>query len=179
MTEPTAASRLQEHHEGWAPDQPLPAEPAPMSGQFDATGSSAAPAPAPAGGLDDPVKNNDETAGHDAAWAIVSYVGALVLWLIAPLAVYLIRGRRSPFVRRHAAQAYSVTLTVTVFAVSGAIVAGLLSLDSGHDALYVMGPVGIAFGLVVLWYLVRAISAASRGRFYQIPAWLCIRTLRP
>jgi uncharacterized Tic20 family protein len=106
------------------------------------------------------------------------YVAAIVSWLVAPLAVYLTRGRRSAFVRQHAAQAFSFTVTVTLFAISGAIIAGLLALDSPRDALYLMGPVVVAFGLVVLWYLVRAARAAGRGEFYSLPAWLCIPTLR-
>jgi len=32
------------------------------------------------------------------------------------------------------------------------------------------------FLLLVLWYLVRAALAASRGEFYLLPAWICIRT---
>ena len=113
---------------------------------------------------------------HDELWATVSYAAAVVTWLIAPLAVYLTQGRRSEFVRQHAAQAFSLTLTVTVFAVSGAIIGGLLSLDSARDALYVMGPVCFVFLLIAAWYLVRAARAASRGEFYRLPAWLCIKT---
>jgi hypothetical protein len=63
-----------------------------------------------------------------------------------------------------------------VFAISGAIIGGLLSLDSARDALYVMGPVCFVFLLTVLWYLVRAARAASRGEFYRLPTWLCIKT---
>jgi uncharacterized membrane protein YfcA len=63
---------------------------------------------------------------------------------------------------------------VTVFAISGAIIGGLLSLDSARDALYVMGPVCFVFLVFVLWYLVRAARAASRGEFYRLPAWLCL-----
>jgi uncharacterized Tic20 family protein len=141
---------MEQHHEGWASRQLLPAELAVMR---DGGGS-----------------------GHDELWATVSYAASVLTWLIAPLAVYLIGGRRSKFVRQQAAQAIGLTLTVTVFAISGAIIGGLLSLDSTRDALYVMGPVCLVFLLLVLWYLVRAALAASRGEFYQLPAWICIRT---
>jgi uncharacterized Tic20 family protein len=172
MTDPSAVRRLQEHHEGWAPDQPLPAEPALMSGNR--------PAASPPPGHSQPGHSQPghDQPGHDQLWATLSYAAAVVLWLIAPLAVYLTRGRRSEFVRRHAAQAFSLTLTVTLFAASAAIVAGLLSLDSADDALYIMGPVCFVFVLVALWYLVRAARAASRGEFYRLPAWLCVPTLR-
>jgi uncharacterized membrane protein len=143
---------MEQHHEGWTSRQFLPAELA--------------------------VMRDDGSPGHDELWATVSYAAAAVTWLVAPLVVYLTWGRRSEFVRRHAAQAFGLTLTVTVFAISGAIIGGLLSLDSVSDALYVMGPVFFVFALVVLWYLVRAARAASRGEFYRLPSWLCIQALR-
>ena len=146
---------------------PLPAEFALMAGE---------PAPAgPASAVADVIKNDEKAPGHDRLWAASSYVAAIVLWLAAPLAVFLTRGRHSEFVRRHAVQAFRLTLTVTVFAISGLIVAGLLAVDSPLDALYIMGPVGFVFAVVVLWYLVRAADAARRGQFYLVPAWLCIR----
>ena len=170
MTDPTTVRRLQHHHEGQALTGPLPAELALLAGE---------PAPAgPASAVADVIKNDEKAPGHDRLWAASSYVAAIVFWLAAPLAVFLTRGRRSEFVRRHAVQAFRLTLTVTVFAISGAIIGGLLSLDSTRDALYVMGPVFFVFLLVVLWYLVRAALAASRGEFYRLPAWLCIQVLR-
>ena len=146
---------MEQHHEGWTSRQLLPAE---LDVMRDGGANGA--------------------AGHDELWATVSYAAAPVTWLAGPLAVYLTRGRRSEYVRRHAAQAFCLTLTVTVFAISGAIIAGLLALDSTSDALYVMGSVFFVFVLVVLWYLVRAALAASRGEFYRLPAWLCIQALR-
>ena len=166
MTDPTTVRRLQQHHEGPARPGPLPAEFALMAGE---------PAPAaPASAVADVIKN-DEAPDRDKLWAASSYVAAIVLWLAAPLAVFLTRGRRSEFVRRHAVQAFRLTLTVTVFAISGLIVAGLLAVDSPRDALYIMGPVGFVFAAVVLWYLLRAAGAARRGQFYAVPSWLIIR----
>jgi uncharacterized membrane protein len=166
MTDPTTVRRLQQHHEGQVLTGPLPAEFALMAGE---------PAPAgPASAVADVIKNDEKTPGHDRLWAASSYVAAIVLWLAAPLAVFLTRGRRSEFVRRHAVQAFRLTLAVTVFAISGLIVAGLLAVDSPLDALYIMGPVGFVFAVVVLWYLVRAADAARRGQFYLVPSWLVI-----
>lgn len=167
MTDPTTVRRLQHHHEGQALTGPLPAEFALMAGE---------PAPAgPASDVADVIKNDEKAPGHDRLWAASSYLAAIVLWLAAPLAVFLTRGRHSEFVRRHAVQAFRLTLTVTVFAISGLIVAGLLAVDSPLDALYIMGSVGFVFAVVVLWYLVRAADAAWRGQFYPLPSWLVIR----
>jgi uncharacterized Tic20 family protein len=166
------ARGLQEHHEAWALGEPLPAEPAVLTGEPDTVGAPAGGAPAgPARAARD-VKTNDER------WAAVSYAAAVGGWLIAPLAVYLIAGRGSEFVRRHAAQAFRFTLTVTLFTVSGGIVAGLLALDSPWYALIIMGPVMFVFWLVALRYLVRAARTARQGDFRPLPSWICVRTRR-
>lgn len=106
------------------------------------------------------------------------YLGAIFFWLLGPLAIFLAKRNSSGFIRSHAAQAFNLILTTTLFAVSGAIVGGLLALDSPRTALVVMGPVFVVFGIVVLRYLVRAASSASRGDFYEIPSWLCVSALR-
>ncbi|HEY0716173.1 MAG TPA: DUF4870 domain-containing protein [Streptosporangiaceae bacterium] len=108
----------------------------------------------------------------------MSYAAALALWLLAPLAVYLTVGRRSEFVRRHAAQAFRFTLAVTAFALSGVIVTGLLALNRPRYALLIMGPVLIAFWLVSVGYLIRAARAARRGDYYRLPGWICGRAHR-
>ncbi len=106
------------------------------------------------------------------------YLGAIIFWLLAPLAIFLAKRNSSIFIRSHAAQAFNLTLTATLFTVSGAIVGGLLTLDSPMTALVVMGPVFVAFWIVVLRYLVRAASSASRADFYKIPRWLCVSALQ-
>jgi hypothetical protein len=188
---------LQEHHEGWALGQPLPAEPALMSP--DTPGSAAALTAAPmtgaavtgapgngargdgsqpgsAGGPS--AVSTGRGASREDLWAMASYLGAIFFWLPAPLAVYLARRNRSIFVRSHAAQAFNLTLTTTLFAISGGIIGGLLALNSPWAALFIMGPVLFAFWIVVLTYLIRAASSASRNDFYEIPSWLCVTALR-
>ncbi len=106
------------------------------------------------------------------------YLGAIFFWLLAPLGIFLAKRNSSVFIRSHAAQAFNLILTATLFTVSGAIVGGLLTLDSPRTALIIIGPVFVVFWFVVLRYLVRAASSASRGAFYEIPSWLCVRALR-
>jgi uncharacterized Tic20 family protein len=166
------ARALQEHHEEWALGEPLPAELALLAGEPDAVETLGGGTPAGPARAARVVKRNDER------WAAVSYTAAVAGWLIVPLAVYLIAGRRSEFVRRHAGQAFRFTLTVTLFAVSGGIVAALLALNSPRYALIIMGPVMFVFWLVALWYLVRAARAARQGDFCPLPSWICVRTRR-
>ena len=106
------------------------------------------------------------------------YLGAIFLWLLAPLIIYLVRRKQSIFIRSHAAQAFNLTLTATLFAISGAIIGGLLSLDSPKVALFIVGPLLVALWIVVLRYLIRAASSASRGDFYELPSWICVPMLQ-
>jgi hypothetical protein len=103
----------------------------------------------------------------------LGYLGVIVLGPVAPLAVYLARGRTSPFVREHATQALNVALTWLLYAVSGAIVGALLAFDSIRAALTVMIPIAAAGWLVMLANLVPAAVTARRGGFRKIPAWAC------
>jgi uncharacterized Tic20 family protein len=112
------------------------------------------------------------TAAEERLSAL-SYLGAIVLGPLVPLVVYLARRRRSPFVRRHAAQALNVALTGLLYALSGTIVGVLLAFDSGKAALAVMVPIAAIGWLIILAHLVRGAAAARRGDFRQIPAWIC------
>ena len=106
------------------------------------------------------------------------YLGAIFFWLLAPLVIYLARGKQSIFIRSHAAQAFNLTLTGTLFAISGAIIGGLLSLDSPKVALFIVGPLLLVFWIAVLGYLIRGASSASRGDFYELPGWICVPMLQ-
>jgi uncharacterized Tic20 family protein len=188
---------LQEHHEGWALGQPLPAEPALMSpdtpgSAAPVTGVAVTGAPmtgvpgdgAPGNGShpgsagEPSAVSTGRGASREDLWAMASYLSAIFFWLPAPLAVYLAMRNRSIFVRSHAAQAFNLTLTATLFAISGGIIGGLLALNSPWAALFIMGPALFAFWIVVLTYLIRAASSASRSDFYEIPSWLCVTALK-
>ena len=186
---------LQEHHEGWSLGQPLPAEPAliadrapggatPAGGppDGDESGSAAQPDgshPGPSIPSSQPAAvTGQHGPGPDAKWAMACYLGAIFFWLLAPLVIYLVKRNSSIFIRSHAVQAFNLTLTTTLFAVSGAIIGGLLLLDSPNAALFVMGPVFLVFWIVVLSYLIRAASSASRDDFWEIPGWRCVTALR-
>ena len=116
--------------------------------------------------------------GLDGHWAALSYIGAIFLWLLAPLVVYLAHRKKSPFTRSHAAQSFNLALTGTLFALSIGIVGALLALDSARASLVIMIPLLFALWIVLMIYLVRAASAASRGELYEIPAWICVPMLK-
>ncbi len=103
----------------------------------------------------------------------LGYLGAVLVIPIVPLAVYVAKGRTSPFVRWHAAQAMNVALTALFYAISGAIMGALLAFDSPLAALAVMVPLAAVGWLVIVTYLVRGAAAARGGGFRQLPAWVC------
>lgn len=124
-----------------------------------------------------PGQNGLTQRGPDEQWATLGYLGAVFFWLLPPLVVYLARRKTSAFIRAHAAQSFNLILTGTLFALSVAIVGALLSLDSPQVSLVLMVPLLCALWIVVLVYLLRAAIAASRGEFYEIPAWICVPML--
>jgi uncharacterized Tic20 family protein len=111
--------------------------------------------------------------GTDELVSALSYAGVIVLGPVVPLVVYLGARHRSPFVRQHAAQALNVALTWLLYAVSGAIIGGLLSFSTARAALLVMVPLAFTGWLIMATYLVLAATAAGQGGFRKIPAWVC------
>jgi uncharacterized Tic20 family protein len=110
---------------------------------------------------------------RDISSATFGYLGAIVLGPVIPVAVYVFRSRRSPFLRYHAAAAVNLSLTAALYAVCCLIVGGLLMLDSITVALIVALPIAVAIWASMLRYLVRGIGAASRGEEYEVPDWIC------
>jgi uncharacterized Tic20 family protein len=114
------------------------------------------------GSIHGPVSHDDKT------WALMAYVGQFLVTAIAPLIVYLGKGR-SPFVRRHAAQG----LNMGIAAIAVWLVGGLLSL-----LLEALIWVPLAFTGVTVFFLVYAARAANRGEFRRVPpfvAWPLIK----
>jgi uncharacterized Tic20 family protein len=109
----------------------------------------------------------------DVTWATSSYLGAIFLGPVIPLFVYVIKRRRSPFMRYHAAMALNLSLTWTLYAVCCAIIGGLLVLDSLTVALVVVLPIAFVLWLVMLKYLIRGVGAANRAERYAVPGWIC------
>jgi uncharacterized Tic20 family protein len=131
-------------------------------------GSGATGSQADAGvGEDGPARDTE------AAWARFGYLGAIFLGPVIPLAVYLTRRRRSPFMRFHAARALNLSLTWVLYGLCCVIAGGLLVLDSLTVALVVVLPVAFALWLAMVNYLIRGVGAANRGERYEVPSWIC------
>jgi uncharacterized Tic20 family protein len=140
------------------------------------TSKPARPGPGPrvtTGQADDGPGAGQPARDADVTWATSSYLGAIFLGPVIPLVIYLIRKKRSPFMRFHAATALNLSLTWTLYAVCCAIIGGLLVLDSLTVALAVMLPVAFVLWLAMLTYLIRGVGAANRGERNEVPGWIC------
>ena len=109
----------------------------------------------------------------DIASATFGYLGAIFLGPVIPLAVYLLRSRRSPFMRYHAATALNLSLTAALYGLCCLILGGLLLLDSVTAALIVAIPVGLVIWVSALRYLIRGAIAANHGERSDTPDWIC------
>lgn len=126
--------------------------------------------PAPAGGFG--------ARNGDAAWATLGYLGAILLSPIflgpvIPLAAWLSRRDKTPFLRYHAARALNMSMSGLLYAICCGILGAMLALDTVGVALIVALPLLSLLWLVQLRYLIRGALAAQRGEPYELPAWIC------
>jgi uncharacterized protein len=126
-----------------------------------------APWEGPRGGQPGPWQGGPpRPSGEDTTWAVLAHVSYFVLGLVAPLVIYLVKRRESPFVRQHAAEALNFHITVTL----ATVVCVLLVLVLVG---FVLLPLVLLGGAVLS---VLAAVAAGRGEPYRYP--LTLRLVR-
>jgi uncharacterized Tic20 family protein len=106
---------------------------------------------------------------------MLGYLGVPFVSFLAPLAVLLIRGPESDFVRDHARQAADLAAALALYTFCALILGGMLALDAVGVALAIALPAALALWAVALTWLLRAAVAASLGEFLELPRWLCAR----
>lgn len=99
--------------------------------------------------------------------AVLSHVGALVAPIIAPVVGYVVSDNK-PFARAHAAEALNFQITVAVVSFAATLFS-VLTIGLG---LFLVVPAGIVYGVLVLYWVVMAALAASRGETYRYPLTL-------
>ncbi len=124
-----------------------------------------------------------ELAG-DERLAMLCYLSVPFLGFLVPLAVYVLRGRRSSFVRGHAAQALNLSVTVLLYTFCVLIVGTILALDTISVALLIGVPLVAALWIATLGYLAgpapRPAAATTCGfRPGSVPLWPANRPGRP
>jgi uncharacterized protein len=154
-----------------------PATPAPRPGPDD---TQSADRPAPEAGPQSQAAASKPSPAEpgDERLATLSYLGVPFLGPLVPLAVYLLKWRASAYVRSHSAQALNLSITTLIYTVCVLILGTMLALDSIVVALVVALPLAVALWLITLGYVIVAGSAANRGDYYPVPAWLCATIVR-
>jgi uncharacterized Tic20 family protein len=156
---------------------PRPGPDNPQSADRPAPGTGPQP-PAAASQPREPASQPGPAEPGDERLATLSYLGVPFLGPLVPLAVYLLKKRASAYVRNHSAQALNLSITSLIYTVCALILGTVLALDSIVVALVVVVPLAVALWLITLGYVIVAGSAANRGDYYPVPAWLCATIVR-
>ena len=124
---------------------------------------------------------NEITSDH-TMWGLFTYLGSLLLGILAPVIIYFVFREKSPYVARHAKLAINYALTHILFAfgwmaVAAAIGFGVyLATQQGVAGLvtgYVVGMIGVVLlSITRLVFLIMATVAASKNEFFRFP--VCI-----
>lgn len=117
---------------------------------------------------------------------MMNYIGTIVLGVLAPLIIYFVKRRESPFVRFHAAQCLNFVITGFVYLVSAMALLAAIAIPSVNTDWTPGLVIGLGlFGLAVLGaivyqtvFLILAIVRAARYEWYRIPTWACWRMIR-
>jgi uncharacterized protein len=110
----------------------------------------------------------------DKAWAMIAYLGTIVVSFLAPLIAYFAKKDQSPFVRYHAAQSLNLMITSTIYGIGLFVVAIVLGAVTHGLGFLLFFLLWLALGIVVLVYLFIAAIAANRGELYKLPPWLAL-----
>jgi uncharacterized Tic20 family protein len=114
----------------------------------------------------------------DRLFAMLSYLLALVAWLLGPLIIYLVKMHESGYVRYHAAQSLNLGITALAYAIGSVMVGLFLGVLTNGPGFVVIIPLLIAIGAGELTFLILAALAANRGELYRIPTAACLPVVR-
>ncbi len=122
-------------------------------------GPSGAPAGAPPYGGGQPL-----TPADQRLWAVLSHLGTLLVWVFAPLVIWLAFRGRGAFLEDHAKESLNFQITV---AITAAVLGFLSIVTFGLGALLY-----VPYGVLVLVFLIIAAVKASQGETYRYPLTL-------
>jgi uncharacterized Tic20 family protein len=115
----------------------------------------------------------EQVSQTDRNWAAASHWGTLVAaWLamgfLAPLAIMFTVGQQSAFVRRHAVESLNFQISMLIYG-AAAILFSIVTIGLG---LLVVIPVGLAFLVAALVFLIQGSIKAVNGEEYRYPLTL-------
>ncbi len=128
-----------------------------------------APPPYPPGpGMPPNDERNWATAAH---WsALVAAVVALAF--LGPLAVLIVKGNQSPWVRRNAVESLNFQLSILIYGFAGTLAAVVLAVVTLGLAVLAIIPLALAFGAFWLIFTILAAVKTSNGEDYRYPLTL-------
>ena len=114
------------------------------------------------------------TTSEDRTWAMAAHLGALVtawfaLGLLAPLAVLLVQGNKSEFVRRHATESLNFQISLLIYSLIGTVLTFVIAVLTLSLGLFILVPVIIVIVMLALIVVIVASVAASRGDDFRYP----------
>jgi uncharacterized protein len=118
----------------------------------------------------------ENTRKEENNWAGGVHVAAFILavftsWsagiggMVAAFIVWLMKKDESPFIRKHAAEAFNFNFSMFIYALISVI---LLFMTLGLGIIFLI-PIGLVLAIVWLWCTVQAAIAGFDGREYRYP----------
>ena len=117
-------------------------------------------------------------ASDDQTWAMLAYILALVVSIIAPLVIYLVKMNDSRYVRFHAAQALNLGITAVIESIAIFIVGIPLAVATHGFGILLLVLAFLALGIAHLVYLILAAVRAYQGQPFRVPTIICFRMVR-
>lgn len=120
-----------------------------------------------------------QTTGEDTTWAMMSYLGTLIIGFLAPLIIYFVKRRESAFTRFHAAQALNYQLTILIHLLAVLAVCAPLAIITENPVFLVpLIPVYLIDGFGQWVFLILGAVKAGKGAYYRFPTFFCFRMVR-
>jgi uncharacterized Tic20 family protein len=127
---------------------------------------------------DNPQGYSPRGTSDDQAWAMVSYILALVASIIAPLVIYLVKMNKSRYVRFHAAQALNMGITAFIESIAIVIVGIFLAIATHGFGILLIVLAFLALGIAHLVYLILGAVRAYQGEPFRVPTIICFRMVK-
>jgi uncharacterized Tic20 family protein len=126
-----------------------------------------------------PYGPGQQVTSEDTTWAMMSYLGMVVVGFLAPLIIYFVKKRESAFTRFHAAQAlnYQITILIHLLVMAAVFVPPAIVFEQ---------PAWLA--PLIVWYLIDGFGQwvflilgavkAGKGNYYRFPTFFCFRMIK-
>lgn len=115
----------------------------------------------------------------DTTWALMSYLGTLLVGFLAPLVIYFTKRKTSAFVRFHAAQALNYQITVMIQMLAPFAVAIPLAVLLENPIWLILAVPTFVFHVVAQWvFLILGTIKAAQSQWYRFPTWTCFPMIK-